>query len=267
MRSLSSAIILVCTAASTSTGAEPIACGAPPFDAEVRVEHVIDGDTVVLSGGERLRLIGIDTPELGRDGAAPQPGAEAARAALVNFVAAADTLHISADAEPRDAHGRMLAHLFLGDGSNVQARLLREGFAVPLTIPPNLAFVDCYTEESDAALASGRGLWQLPAYQPVAAGNLDPGTRGYRVVRGRVSRIGRSRSSLWVNLGPAFALRILAGDRAQFRDMQLEALEGQAIEARGLIYSRNRQLRMRIRHPADLRVSPGEPGAGDAVSK
>ncbi|MBI2969765.1 MAG: thermonuclease family protein, partial [Gammaproteobacteria bacterium] len=101
---------------------------------------MIDGDTVALAGGERVRLIGIDAPEVGRDGAASQAGAEDATAALVNLVQeeGGGFVGLVHGRERRDTHGRLLAHLFLRDGTNVQARLLAEGFAVPLIIPPNL---------------------------------------------------------------------------------------------------------------------------------
>ena len=97
------------------------------------VEKVIDGDTVVLSGGEHVRLLGIDAPELhpgrpGRAGPFPEPGAAEARDALRALVAG-QTLRV--ERHGRDRYGRTLARLFLADGTDVSEELLRRGLVVP----------------------------------------------------------------------------------------------------------------------------------------
>src|SRR3569623_1784992 len=71
-------------------GAAAAECGVDRVDAEVTVDRVYDGDTVRLNDGRHLRLIGLDTPELGRDGAADQPLAAGARAAGRGLWALAD---------------------------------------------------------------------------------------------------------------------------------------------------------------------------------
>lgn len=230
-------------------------CPAERTDQIVRVQHVVDGDTLVLAGRERLRLVGIDAPEIGRDGTPSEPYAEDARRRLERWIGAGGRVHLRADREPRDHHGRRLGHAFLPDGRNLQALLLEAGLAVPLAVPPNLWSQGCYAAVAAAAREAGRGLWGHPRLAPVAAADLDPGHRGVSRVRGRVTRIGRSRDNLWLNLGPDFALRIPRDDLQYFPRGFPDGLLDRPVEALGRVYRRSGQLRITLRHPGALVIA------------
>lgn len=219
--------------------------------APVTIRHVHDGDTVFLGNDEKVRLIGLDTPELGRDNRPPDPGAVEARDRLRELIAQSNEIMLRPGIDERDKYGRLLAHVY-ADGRNLQAQLLAEGLAVPLTIPPNLTHLDCYRQATAGARSAERGLWQLQQYQPRPASSLGGRERGYHVVHGHVQRIGRSRCCVWLNLDDDFALRIERDHLALFEDIDFNRLEGQRLEARGYVYRRNDQLRMHLRHPADL---------------
>jgi endonuclease YncB( thermonuclease family) len=97
------------------------------------VEHVVDGDTVILAGGEHVRLLGIDAPELhpGRPGHPrpfPEPGAVEAAKALRLMV---EGQPVRVERRGRDRYGRTLARLSLPDGTDVSEELLRRGLVVP----------------------------------------------------------------------------------------------------------------------------------------
>jgi len=236
-------------------------CGPGTPDKRVAVEYVIDGDTVILSNDTHLRLIGINTPEINHEKPInTEPGAEAARRFLINLLNNDEAYLLVLGKEHKDRYGRLLGHLFLADGTNVQSSLLAQGLAVPLVIPPNLRFLDCYLGTAEHARKQRHGLWRLPQYQPVEVRQLDAGTRGYRIVEGEITRISESRTSVWINLGDDFALRILHEDRPRFTDPDIVSLKGRQIRARGRIYRRNNGLRMRLRHPADLFVLPRQEG-------
>jgi micrococcal nuclease len=153
-----------------ATGAFDVGDPAPPATAttraptgeQVRVERVVDGDTVIvrLDGArERLRYIGIDTPEsvtpdrpVGCYG--PQASAENRR--LVE----GRTVALEFDAERRDRFGRLLAYVRrVPDGLFVNEALLRGGFARTLTIRPNVRHVQDLRASADAARTARRGLW------------------------------------------------------------------------------------------------------------
>src|SRR3954452_8889733 len=90
-----------------------------------RVQRVVDGDTVVLAGGERVRYIGVDTPESVKPGTPVQCYAKAAGAANERLVAGR-RVRLRFDAERRDRYGRLLAYVYrASDGLFVNAELVR----------------------------------------------------------------------------------------------------------------------------------------------
>jgi hypothetical protein len=142
----------------------------------------------------------------------------------------------------------------MANGRNVQAELLRTGLALPLILPPNLRYLDCYQLSVAAARAQRRGLWSNPELQPKPAIRLTGEERGFQIITGRVIRVGESRSSISLNLAPRVALRIARADLHYFTDYDPAGLRGLEVEAQGQVYRRNGELRMRIRHPGTLTV-------------
>ncbi|OGT32948.1 MAG: hypothetical protein A2W28_01320 [Gammaproteobacteria bacterium RBG_16_51_14] len=224
------------------------------------MKHVIDGDTVILSDQRRVRLIGIDTPEIGHDGRPSEPGAYQAREFLRKILAQNPSVRLIYDQEHFDRYNRTLAHLFLPDATNVQAALLYEGMATPLTIPPNLQFTDCYQQKTGIAIQRRQGLWSLPQYQPMPVVKMDGTERGYHIITGQVRRVKESRSSIWIQLEANVTLRIQRSDLPYFKGMNLDKLAGETVQARGWLSLRNNELRMQLRHLVDLQISGTIPG-------
>lgn len=134
-----------------------------PAGPEATVVRVVDGDTILvrLAGGgvERVRYIGIDTPESVKPGTPVQCFAKAAAAANRRLVAGR-RVRLERDVEARDRYGRLLAYVRrLPDGLFVNAELVRRGYAVTLTIPPNVRFAARLASLARAARAAGSGLW------------------------------------------------------------------------------------------------------------
>ncbi|WP_455385778.1 thermonuclease family protein [Acidihalobacter prosperus] len=230
-------------------------CPSGHIDAHARVAHVIDGDTVILTDGRHVRLIGIDTPELGHDGKPTQPFAQAARRALVRLLAdSGDRVALRYGRTRHDHYGRTLAHLFLADGASVSAALLRGGYATALVVPPNLWNVACYGQAESVARDGHQGIWALPRYQPVSARALPPGAQGFHIVRGRVAHIGRSRNAQWIDLEGGVALRIDRKDLAYFGDVDFKSLRGAEVIARGWVHSRRGEHIIALRHPRALTI-------------
>ncbi|MFP4609395.1 MAG: thermonuclease family protein [Thiohalophilus sp.] len=234
-----------------SSAAIADSCRPAQFDAQVSVRYVHDGDTVHLRDGRKLRIIGINTPERARDEQPAEPYAGAARRQLQAY--ADGPWSLVYDQQRRDRYGRLLAHVFDRQGRNITRRLLAAGAGQLLVFPPNLKFVDCYRRAQQTARRAQRGLWALSTYQPLSTAQLSTANaEGYRLVRGRLTRIGESRSSLWLNLGEDFALRIARSELEYFERRQIEAWRRQPLLAQGWIYRRSSQWRMRLRHPAAL---------------
>ena len=151
--------ILAATAVALIAGG----CGSPadgPFTG--RVERVVDGDTIIVEspgGSERVRYIGIDTPE----SVAPDrpvecfgPEASQANRRLVE----GRSVRVVPGAEARDRYGRLLAYVYVpGQGRSVNAELLRRGAAGTLAIPPNTEKATEFAALAREARARGAGLW------------------------------------------------------------------------------------------------------------
>jgi micrococcal nuclease len=119
------------------------------------VAHVIDGDTVELATGERIRYLLVDTPEV--SGAVGCFGREASD--FNRTLVEGKTVRLSYDAECTDQYDRLLAYVSL-EGRSVNELLLTRGFACVLHIPPNGAdHLDEYRRLEEAAQAGQVGLW------------------------------------------------------------------------------------------------------------
>ncbi len=122
------------------------------------VQRAVDGDTVVLSSGERVRYIGIDTPELHHPRKPVQPYAREAMEANRRLVEG-KSVRLEFDVQRRDRYGRLLAYVFLEDGTFVNAELMRQGYAQLLTIPPDVKYTDLFVKLQREAREAKRGLW------------------------------------------------------------------------------------------------------------
>ena len=130
---------------------------------QAQVVRVIDGDTIAVRVGnhtERVRYIGIDTPESVKPGTPVQCYAKRASAANAALVAGR-RVRLVGDVEHRDRYGRLLAYVYReGDGAFVNALLVRDGYARTLTIAPNTAHAAEFARLAKTARTAGKGLWR-----------------------------------------------------------------------------------------------------------
>jgi micrococcal nuclease len=133
------------------------------LEANAVVRRIVDGDTLVVDTGgvdERVRLIGIDTPE-SVDPRRPVMcfGKEAA-AHLERLVPPGTPVRLERDVEARDRYDRLLAYLFrASDGRFVNLAMVEDGFAQQYTYPPNVRHDRAFGEATRAARSRGVGLW------------------------------------------------------------------------------------------------------------
>jgi uncharacterized protein (TIGR02246 family) len=117
------------------------------------ISRIVDGDTIECAQIGRVRLIGMDTPESNQ----PPFGAQAS-AALAALIPLGTDVRLEPDVEARDRYGRLLAYIWLGH-TMINWRMVREGWAVLLTYPPNVQYVDSFTDAERRAREEQRGLW------------------------------------------------------------------------------------------------------------
>jgi micrococcal nuclease len=111
-----------------------------------RVAHVVDGDTLDV-GRERVRVLGIDTPESGECGYAP-----ASRATAELALGRVIQLEADETQAARDRFGRALAYVRLPDGRDLGEVLLRRGLARTFVVGRPFARVEAYREAERAGL-------------------------------------------------------------------------------------------------------------------
>ena len=204
-------------------------CRAPGSGQWAIVRSVHDGDTLTLADDRRVRLIGINAPELGRDGSPAQPFARAARDRLRELLPDRTPVRLVLGAERRD----WLAHVYQADGSSVEAALLRQGLAWHIAVPPNLSQAECLAAAEAQARRRELGLWGPNGIAPVPAQRVRRG--GYQRVRGIVERVD-FRRSWWLDLKGNVAGVIRPRHQHRFTRAALDALAGKEIELQGWVY-------------------------------
>jgi micrococcal nuclease len=125
------------------------------------VLRVVDGDTVHVSFGGRdvtIRFIGVDTPETVAPGLPIECyGPEASR--FTTRQLSGRRVRLEFDVERIDPYGRTLAYVWMPDGSMFNETLVRRGFAMVATYPPDTRYVPRFEAAERAAKAADRGLW------------------------------------------------------------------------------------------------------------
>jgi len=140
--------------------------------ANIKVRRAVDGDTLQLESGERVRLIGIDTPEMhesnklerdahrsGQEKSTIQKLGREAYEFTKNLVEG-KWVSLEFDVEKYDKYGRLLAYVYLKDGTFVNAEIVKQGYASLMTIPPNVKYADKFLKLYQEAREQRRGLWK-----------------------------------------------------------------------------------------------------------
>lgn len=159
--------VLVLAAACTVAPAPEVPAapgGAGLGEGGAVIRRVVDGDTIVArigtsSADETIRLIGIDTPETKKPNTDVECFGQQASDRLHELLPEGTTVRLERDAEARDRYDRLLAYVYLPDGTFVNLAMVNDGFAAPLTIPPNVAYTEQFTAAGRTARTEGRGLW------------------------------------------------------------------------------------------------------------
>jgi len=223
--------LLVCAQAEAAC---PLAENQPIYG----VERVVDGDTLRLSNGRSVRLVGLNTPELSHQGRPVEPFAVQAKRRLEALVKANDEkVALQVGVPAKDHYGRMLAHAYDRYGRNLEEQLLVEGLGYQVAFAPVTRLAACQQAAERLARQSERGLWRKPAWrkpEQVASG-------GFALIRGKVLRVERNRGGIWLEMGNSLVLQVKPKLFSQFNIESLQELAGRNIEARGWVVDRSRR--------------------------
>lgn len=261
-------IVLVGALLSWAVAADTASPSCAPFAATetARVESVVDGDTLRLADGRRVRLIGVNAPELHDRSGHAEPGADSARRFASRFLGGSRVM-LAVGEIRHDRYGRTLAHVWRADGASLEAALVAAGLARHIALPPDLQQLECLRTSERRARSAGSGLWGSGEFAPHVVSALRSSESGFRLLRGRVSAVSRGRSTWWLEIEDRVALRIARADQGYFDLQALQRLRGREVEFRGWLVwrdvsGRNASSRrdamahppwtMALRHPASL---------------
>lgn len=243
------------------------ACLVPSNTEKAHVEWVYDGDTVKLTDHRKVRIIGIDTPEIARisrkkskaskrKSRKAEPYAGQATEALRELLAKHDyQILFKTDKQKKDRYGRLLAHVFTPDGINVSEWLLQQGLASLLVIPPNGLFLDCYRSAEKIAQNKKLKIWSLNPNQIQTTAALNKKYSGYVRLTGTVKRIKRRKNKISIQLDHEIYITIKKPELKLFKGLDVTHLKGKTIQVTGILYrpagnrKNSKKGYIRIRHP------------------
>ena len=125
------------------------------------VVRIVGGDTIHVRIGariEKVRYIGVNTPEVHHPTSGEEPGGQEASEVNRQLVAGKD-VRLELDVQDRDRYGRLLAYAWIGD-LMVNAELVKLGYAQVMTMPPNVRYQQLFLKLQRDAREAGRGLWR-----------------------------------------------------------------------------------------------------------
>jgi micrococcal nuclease len=131
---------------------------APASTAKVKVKRVVDGDTFVIAGGARVRLLGINAPET-VDPRRPVERFGKEASAFAQKLLEGKTVLLEPGRNPKDKYGRLLAWVWLTDGRFVNGELVRLGYAQVSTYRDNPDHAEYLVRAQREAREANRGLW------------------------------------------------------------------------------------------------------------
>jgi len=149
-------------------------CLAPVNNFSGMVRFVYDGDTIILTDGQKIRYMGIDAPEIGHDGNESEFMALSSLK-LNRKLVSGKRVALEYDSQKTDKYGRSLAYVFLETGDMVNAILIRKGMAHVLLTSHGLKYKDLLLEYQRKAITEKIGIWsnQEITEHKIYSGNLN----------------------------------------------------------------------------------------------
>ena len=217
------------------------------------VTKVIDGDTIRVKNGGKVRLLGINAPEIPRRDHQGEALGEAAHHRLEQLLKN-KKVRLEFDTKKHDRFERLLAHVILEDGTNINELLLQEGLARTLFLQPNLQYLHRYHRIELAAQRGRRGIWSLPQYQVLPARKASTCNKRFCRLRGTVRQVVRDRHYTDIFFTDNLHIAIHNSLLSQFQAAGITAdtLQDQKIIVSGRFGRRNGTPYLRLQHPLQI---------------
>ncbi len=211
------------------------------------VKRVLDGDTLQLDNDTRIRLLGLNTPEVGGRYKTTEPGGEQAKQWLKQQLQG-QRVRLETDMERQDKYQRSLAHVFTETGRHINLELVRNGLATVNIYPPNLKYVNDLTQAEQLAEKQHLGLWNEPAYAIKPVAQIDNfALSGWQRLSGTANSMHNTAKYIYLDFSERFSIRIARANLYLFPD--LKTYLGHNLEIRGWLNQQQEGYSMLIRHP------------------
>jgi len=226
-------------------------CSMPKNAELVTVKRIIDGDTIVLNDDTRVRLIGINAPELAKKGkknSKNEPFALEAKNYLQNLIAQSNNLiYLAIGEDKTDKYGRLLAHTFNQQKNNLEEKMLQTGLAFRISYAPNTKLDECLKQAENKARYSKSKLWHSKNVV-IPANKIHKS--GFNIIKTTVINIKKNRGGLWLETDDNLVLNISPKVIKNLNKQtlkQINKLIGKNIEARGWIIKRKNKQHNNVR--------------------
>jgi endonuclease YncB( thermonuclease family) len=233
------------------------ACADGSTTDTIVVEHVIDGDTVVIEGGGKLRLLGINAPEKEFDQRPAQPYALEALL-LLRQLTEGKTVRLVKGQVDKDKYGRLLGYLELLDGTDVQRALLEKGYSFAVAFPPDIDRLDRYQLAEAKARQQKLGVWRSKTWRPQNVDKDIDLSGGFGLFQGRIKSVKKSRKNVLFTMASGLTLTVRHQAWKAFWNTAPETLQGKRVIARGWVSEGGKSFKdqyfLRIRHPFMMQI-------------
>jgi len=236
-----------------------VPCPAAAED-QYRVVAIVNGDTLSLDDGRRVRLVGIEAPRppLGLAPGVPWRLAEATKVALA-AIAQDRAVTLRYDGAQSDRYGRVLAQVYREDGMWLQGELLRGGLARVHSYADNRAMVTEMLKLEGEARAARRGLWRDPNYAVRRPEDTGRFIESFKLVEGTIVDVAKAKGQIFLNFGSdwhtAFTAHLPRDALPLFRQSGLDpnALKGARVRLRGWVRFHERPT-IDVTHPEQIEL-------------
>ena len=247
LRSIHNPLCLAVCLLLAAAGAEAGTLSIIDHSRWVAVSHIYDGDTFRTDKGEKVRLLGINTPEMPYNDQPGQILAEQAKQRLTELISG-KLVRLSMDAEKRDSYGRTLAQIYLRNGTWINAQMVGEGLAFVYTFAPDFRWVSELQQAERVARDKQLGIWNTERFRVLDGKSVSKRLAGqFRVLKGTVSA-----ARAWGFRIDKLAVSVPRKYRRWFKNEAIAHNEEQVIIRGTLRLAGNGQLYMALHSPADL---------------
>lgn len=156
-------ILLLSLLSAFSAVAQPSKAGKDSY-IWYRVTRIVDGDTFWIDDGSpkglKIRLIGIDAPEARNSGQKLKGFFGEESTEYITSLIGSRKVRLEYDVTRYDQYGRLLAYVYLDNGTFINAEMVKNGFATVMTFPPNVRYADTFVDLARKARKQNKGLWK-----------------------------------------------------------------------------------------------------------